>query len=276
MVVIAGVAFGALPIFARIAFGDGVDPFTLLALRFLVAGSVMTCITFIRGEKLPKGRTFVGLMLMGGVLYVGQSLSYFIAITKATVGLISLLLFLNPAIVTLLSVIFIKEKIGKWQWVALILAVTGTAFTIGGDVSGSAEGIALGFAAGIIYAIYITIGGFVTRNTSVLSSSAVIMISAFFSFGALTLINGVALPHTWIGWAGITGLSLISTVIAIVCFFRGVQLIGASKSAVLATTEPVTTISLAAVILYEPVMPIQMFGGALILISVVLLALLRK
>jgi drug/metabolite transporter (DMT)-like permease len=55
-----------------------------------------------------------------------------------------------------------------------------------------------------------------------------------------------------------------------------VQLIGASKSAVLATTEPVTTISLAAVILYEPVMPIQMFGGALILISVVLLALLRK
>lgn len=279
LVIIAGMAFGALPIFARIAYADGVDPFTLLFLRFLIAGSIMLIIALARHETFPRGKTLGGLMVMGGVLYVGQSLSYFIAITMASAGLISLLLFLNPGIVTALSALFFKEQITRLQLAALGLALLGSVLTIGGDTPSATSaipnnplGVVLGVTAGVIYAIYITVGGYFTRGLSILASSTVIMLSALVIFGAIALIRGPHLPQTAQGWLGIGGLALISSVVAIFCFFAGVQRVGAATGSMLATTEPVTTILLAALVLGEPILPMQVLGGSLILSAVLLLA----
>ena len=279
LVIIAGMAFGALPIFARIAYADGVDPFTLLFLRFLIAGSIMLIIALARHETFPRGKTLFGLIVMGGVLYVGQSLSYFIAITMASAGLISLLLFLNPGIVTVLSALFFKEQITRLQLAALGLALLGSVLTIGGDTPSVASatpnnplGVVLGVTAGVIYAIYITVGGYFTRGLSILASSTVILLSALVVFGVIALIRGPHLPQTAQGWFGIGGLALISSVVAIFCFFAGVQRVGAATGSMLATTEPVTTILLAALVLGEPILPMQVLGGSLILSAVLLLA----
>ncbi|MCW1968548.1 MAG: DMT family transporter [Anaerolineae bacterium] len=280
LVVIAGMAFGALPIFARIAYADGVDPFTLLFLRFLIAGTIMLAIALLRRDVFPRGKTLLGLMLMGSVLYVGQSLTYFIAITMASAGLISLLLFLNPGIVTLLSAVFFKEHITRLQWVALALALLGSGLTVGGDAPNSAAvatpnstlGIILGLSAGVIYAIYITVGGYFTRGISAVAASAVIMLSAFAVFAVITWVRGAHWPHSGWGWFGIGGLALVSSIVAIFCFFAGVQRVGAATGSMIATTEPVTTIVLAALVLGEPIAPIQALGGAFILSAVFLLA----
>lgn len=280
LVVIAGMAFGALPIFARIAYADGVDPFTLLFLRFLFAGIVMLGIALLRRNPFPRGKALLGLILMGSVLYVGQSLTYFIAITMASAGLISLLLFLNPGIVTLLSALFFKEHITRLQWVALALALLGSGLTVGGDAPNSAAvatpnsslGVILGLAAGLIYAVYITVGGYFMRGVSAMAASAVIMLSAFVVFAAITWVRGPHWPQSGWGWFGIGGLVAVSSVLAIFCFFAGVQRVGAATGSMLATIEPVTTITLAALVLGEPITLIQALGGAFILSAVLLLA----
>ena len=48
--------FGAMPIFARFAYADGVDLPSMLFLRFALAGALMAAIMFARGSHWPRGR----------------------------------------------------------------------------------------------------------------------------------------------------------------------------------------------------------------------------
>ena len=76
LALVSSVAFGAMALFARAAYAAGVTPITLLFLRFSIAALCMFVVVLARGERLPRGRTLLGLVLMGGVGYVGQSFSF--------------------------------------------------------------------------------------------------------------------------------------------------------------------------------------------------------
>src|SRR5579863_2489517 len=97
LIVISAISFGALPVFARLAYAAGATPTTVLLLRFALAALVMVCVMIARKIPFPRGYVLLGLVLMGGVGYVGQSLAYFTALTVASAGLVALLLYLYPA-----------------------------------------------------------------------------------------------------------------------------------------------------------------------------------
>ena len=158
MIAISATAFGLMPVFARFAYASGTNPLTVLFFRFTLAGLLMLVI--MAGKKLsfPRGKTLLGLILMGGLGYVGQSFSYFTALTYASASLVALLLYLYPALVTILAVLVLKERITKTQIVALGAALLGTALIIGFEISGQLAGILLGLSAAFIYSIYIIAG----------------------------------------------------------------------------------------------------------------------
>ena len=58
-----------------------------------------------------------------------------------------------------------------------------------------------------------------------------------------------------------------------VAFILGIRLLGASRGAILATLEPVVGVALAALLLGEHPGPLQLIGGALIIVAGVLLQL---
>ena len=62
---------------------------------------------------------------MGAIGYVGQSLCYMSALQYASAGLVALLLYLYPMLVTILSVLILKDKLTKWNGLALLLATAG-------------------------------------------------------------------------------------------------------------------------------------------------------
>jgi drug/metabolite transporter (DMT)-like permease len=66
------------------------------------------------------------------------------------------------------------------------------------------------------------------------------------------------------------GLAVVSTVIPILLQNVGMPEIGSSRAAVIGTFELVTTVILAALVLHDRIAPIQFFGGALIVASIVL------
>ncbi|WP_286880180.1 DMT family transporter, partial [Cupriavidus sp. UBA2526] len=70
------------------------------------------------------------------------------------------------------------------------------------------------------------------------------------------------------GWLALVAIALVSTVLAILTFFAGLQRLGASKASMLSTLEPVVTVVLAAVLLGEHIGPTQAVGGGLILAGV--------
>jgi drug/metabolite transporter (DMT)-like permease len=271
LIIVSGISFGAAAIFARFAYEAGTNPITLLFLRFGIASVCMLFITLLRSTSFPRGRILLGLMLMGAVGYFGQSFCYFTALTFTSAGLVALLLYLYPAIVTVLAVVVLREPVSTLKTAALILALAGTALTIGSVGGGKPLGIVLSLGAAFIYSVYILVGSKIIEQGTAIPSSTVIITSAAVMYGGLIAIKGASFPTTWSGWASVSAVALISTVLAVVTFLAGLERVGPTNAATLSTIEPVVTVILAALVLDEAITPLRITGGMMILLAVILL-----
>ncbi|MFB3885900.1 MAG: DMT family transporter [Thermodesulfobacteriota bacterium] len=271
LIIISAVSFGAAAVFARFAYEAGTDPITLLFLRFGISSLCILLLTLARGAKFPRGRTLLGLILMGALAYFGASFCYFTALTFTSAGLVALLLYLYPAIVTILAVVVLKEQVSTLKIAALALALVGTAFTIGPAGGGKSAGVILALGAAFLYSVYILVGSKIIEQGRATPASAVIITTAAVMFGSLIAIKGASFPTTWFGWLSVSAIALISTVLGIVTFLAGLERLGPTNAAMLSTIEPVVTVVLAALVLDEAITPLRVAGGVMILLAVILL-----
>ncbi len=267
---ISAAAFASLFVFGRYAYADGVDIYTFLVFRFGISAIMMGTIMLLRREAFPKGKTLLMLIGMGAIGYVGQSFSYLTAIRYASAGLVALLLYLYPIFVAILSSIFLHEKITPYVVIALAVALAGTALTVSPE-GGQLPGILLALFAASIYSVYIIVGSQVIHQVSPWQSSTVIFASAALVYGTITIFSGPHLPATAAGWQAIAGVIVIATVIPVITFLAGIRIIGPTNASMLSTIEPVVTVILAAFLFKEKLSPITLFGGALILIAVIMI-----
>jgi len=272
LIIISAASFGVMPIFARLAYNAGAEPITVLFLRFTIAAVVMNLIMVLGRTAYPRGLILLELILLGAICYVGESLAYFLALKMTSAGLVALLLYIYPALVTALSAIFLKEHLTRIKIVALFLALSGTALTLRISGGGSLLGILLGIAAAVDYAIYILLGSRIVRRSGPIGSTTVIIMSTAGVYAGIVAIRGMTYPATSTGWIAIIAIALISTVLAFVTFFAGLKRIGPTGASTLSTFEPIVAVVLAAIVLGETISPYQVFGGILILAAVVLLA----
>lgn len=270
LIAISAASFGTLAIFGRYAYAEGVDTFTLLFLRFGLAASFMTLILILRREPFPRGKILAQLIGMGAIGYVGQSFLYMTAIRYASAGLVALLLYLYPFFVAILSMTFLRETLTRAKIIALVLALTGAALTVG-PVSGQLIGALMAIAAALIYSVYIIVGAGVMKRVSPVQSSTVIFASAGAVYGLFALFNGTHFPATNPGWLVVAGIIFISTVIPVTAFLAGLERIGPTNAAMLSTLEPVVTVTLASWLFGEVLQPLVLIGGGLILAAVVIL-----
>jgi len=90
LVAVSAASLGTLAIFARIAYGAGGEPVAVLLARNALAGAVLVGLMLAGRYAWPRGRILGGLVGLGGIGYVGQSLTFFSALTLASAGLVSL------------------------------------------------------------------------------------------------------------------------------------------------------------------------------------------
>ncbi len=266
---ISGATFGTLLIFGRFAYASGLDVATMMFIRFTIAGIIMLAWMLIRRESLPKGKTLLLLVGMGGLGYFGQAYCYMSSIQYASAGLAVLLLYLYPLFVTILSVIFLKSRLTLVKVLALALAITGTALTANPQ-GGQLPGVLLAISSALIYAIYIVVGSGVMQKVSAVQSSTVVFLSAGVSFGILTAFQGPHLPDNATGWQAIAGIVVVATLIPVSTFLAGLKIVGPTDASLLSTLEPVVTLILAVLVLHETIQPLMLLGGGLILAAVIL------
>lgn len=277
-VALSAAAFGAMAIFGRYAYAAGVDVLGLLIVRFAIGGVILAAIARRRRVAWPRGRRLAPLVAMGALGYVGQSFCYFSALQHAQASLVALLLYLYPAFVTLLAAWCLGERLTRAKAVALVLCVAGSALMVGGG-HGEPLGIALALAAAVIYSLYIVGGTKATRGVDPLATTAIICLSATATLVAIAVVRTAAFgapprwPATAGGWASMLAIALVSTVAAMLAFFAGLERLGAARTSMLSTLEPVVTVALAALLFGEALSPLQWVGGLAILAAV--LALVR-
>ena len=262
-----------MAIFGVWAFRDGTSIWALLVVRFSIAAVLLGALMRLRGIRIPPFRRSVVLAAMGGLGYVGQSFCYFLALQHAQAGLVALLLYLYPTLVVVLAAIFLRERLTVAVLAALVLALAGTSLVVGGG-SGRPLGVVLAVGAAVIYSVYITVGVRATAGLDPLAVATVVCASAAVvsALGALAqTLRGAAptFPGSSAGWAALLAIAVVCSVLAILAFFAGLQRLGAARTAVLSTLEPVVTVGLAAWLLAESMSAMQVVGGVLVLVAVV-------
>lgn len=272
LVAVSAASFGAMAVFARLAYEDGADVTAVLFLRFAMAATCMAGLLRARRLPWPRGRSLAGLAALGGIGYVGQSLSYFTALTLASASLVALLLYAYPAIVTLVSTLVLGAPLGPTRGLALVVALTGTTLTIGPELDGEVLGIVLGLAAAVIYSGYILAGSRLAPEAGALPAATVVMTSAALVYAAVVAVQRPTFPSTTGSWLAVAGIAVISTVVAVTTFFAGMERVGPADASMLSTLEPVVTVVLAAAVLDERIGAVQLAGGLLTLLAVLVLA----
>jgi drug/metabolite transporter (DMT)-like permease len=273
LVVGSACCFGTLGVFGKLAYRLGLTTPQLLSYRFGLAALLLWLAAAITHQGLPPRRSLLGLAIMGGAGYVGQSGSYFSALHFIPASTNALLLYTFPVAVTLLAALLFHESLGWMKLGAVGLAFLGTMLVVEAQLRAAAPiGIALGLGSAAFYSGYILYGSRLLPGLPPVSATAVIMTSAATVWTVYASINGqLAVDWTLPRLSLIASFAVVGTTIPVLTFILGLRLVGPSRAAILSTFEPASTVLLAVIILGELANPIQYVGGALILASVVLL-----
>lgn len=272
MVLVSATGFGTLAIFAKLGYASGLGTEQLLAFRFLLAAIGMWVLAMVFGQsplRLAR-KQLLTLLALGAIVYTGQSLTYFIALRSLPASLVVLIAYIYPSLVVVAGWLFLKRAVSAWYAVALAASFLGVALLVGGAHFTLAWALVFAIASPIIYTGYILIGERVMSSVPAVAASAVIMSGAAVAFCLLAVLNHqLALPRNAGGWAVGVGIALFPTMIAISLFMAGLPRIGAARAALLSTWEPVVTVLLAVLVLGDRLTIVQLAGGALVLLAVI-------
>lgn len=105
------------------------------------------------------------------------------------------------------------------------------------------------------------------------AAAALMTTATAFAFTTLALVTGSSLSPRDIpadAWLPLLGLGILATAVAIQTFYAGVTRVGGARASIISTVEPVYTIVLAMVLFNESLEPVQVGGGVLVLVAVIL------
>ncbi|MFD1002517.1 DMT family transporter [Ohtaekwangia kribbensis] len=286
LIALAGaICFSTKAIFVKLAYRDtGIDAITLLALRMLFSLPffVVSAAFASRKEGNVKftSKQWVIVAVVGLLGYYISSLLDFLGLQYISAGMERLILFIYPTLVLLMSAIFFKQKINKYQWLALIITYVGLALAFYSEVDWTAEqnndfylGAVLIFSCAITYALYIVGSGQIIPQVG----------AAKFNSYAMTFASvGVLLHYAIASDTSLFNLSprvyfysvmmaLVSTVIPSYLVTEGIKRIGSDNAAIVGSIGPMSTILQAYILLHEPVFVLQIVGTILILAGILLI-----
>jgi DME family drug/metabolite transporter len=202
---------------------------------------------------------------------------YINAVSMTGMGVAAVLMYTAPVWVTLSSALFMRESIGRRKWIALFLAVFGTGL-VGRvyDLEGlrvNFLGLMAGVGAGLGYGSYILFSKSAARRgynpwtilTYALGIGALFLLPTQHPSELVRIMTspGILL---WL-----FGIGLLPTIGGGLAFNAALHRIPASNASIVATLEPVIASGLGWVIFAEQFDLLQMFGGGLIVLAVVLL-----
>ena len=232
----------------RLAVGE-VSPMAITCLRWLLSASMLLA---MQGRTLaaewpaiaPRWRT---LLWMGCVGYTGfNALFYFAAHYTSGVNL-AIIQGSLPIFVLAGGLLFMGARINVWQAAGVAMTVAGVvAVAARGDFGvlaslGFSLGDVLGLMACFVYAIYtLALPGRPPVSTlSFLTALACAAAVSSLPLYAAEIALGQSKWPTSRGWIIIAYIAVFPSLLAQVCFIRGVELIGPERAGVFTNLVPV-------------------------------------
>lgn len=276
-VLLAGMGFGFLGVFGRLAFQSGLSVGELLTFRFIIAGLILLVGLLVSKPRLIllSKKSLVTSILLGLFGYAVFSTLYFKSIEGVSVALAALLLFTFPLFVNLGAHFILKERMSRLQVLSLGLACLGLAVLLWGPiVVNSLPAVLYALTAAVTYSAYVLISGRYQKDVHPLSSSFYVIISAalalfIFHQPSLTKFFDLTTTQQFL----ILGIAIVSTIAPLTLFLAGLQRLSSAKASVVVMIEPVVAALAAWFILDEKLSPLQITGAVVVVMALVLNAL---
>lgn len=283
VVFVSSIAFSTKAILVKLAYRQGVDSVSLLALRFGFSAPFFAYGAFgarWRAARPPAAlarRDVFALIALGVLGYYLASLSDFIGLRYISAGLERLILFVYPTLVVVIEAALFKTRLQRRQTLALLVTYAGILFAFRGELgnlgSDVPRGAAWVFGSALTYAIYLVGAGRMVPKLGPQRFTALALLSA----------TGAVLLHACLSGATLVGLppaaygigfvmALLATVLPAFLLARGIALLGSGPAAIVSTVGPVSTIVLASLVLQEAFSATQLFGTALVVAGATLVA----
>lgn len=272
--------FSAKAIVVKLAYRYAVDAETLLALRMLMAAPFFAAALWwtSRGATKLTGREHALLFVIGILGYYAASYFDFLGLQYISVALERLILYLNPTLVLLLSVVVLGRPVSRFDLIALVLSYGGILLVFWHDVRLDAGGVLLGavlvFGSAVCYAGYLVLSGELVRKVGAIRLTAYAMCVATggvcLQFALMRPLANLA-QHAPVLWLSVVN-ALLCTVLPVFATMMAVARIGAGSVALAGMIGPVSTIALGYLFLGEAISGWQLAGTVLVLAGVFVLS----
>lgn len=271
-VLLSAVGFGTIGIFAKVAYGAGVDAPLLLSLRFLVAGAALWIFFLLFNRNVIR----IGLKdllicaALGLAGYGIFSTLTFEAFELLPASVVGPLFFSYPPFVLLIDWVLTKERPDWRLSMGAMIILSGIAVAVHSSLSdGSVVGLLLALGGAGWYAAYVV----ATRRlmVNVRPQTVALYVTSFAAVG-FWLMGGPVISrlHLVTGWTWVVVLAigLVSTVMALLSFFYGLEKLGSAEASQIGAFELPLSLALSAFVLREQISLPLLAGTALILTGI--------
>jgi drug/metabolite transporter (DMT)-like permease len=293
LVLASAVGFGIAGTISRLAAEAGVSTIGFITWRAVLASVVIVALlvpmVLIGRTVLPRRRQLaridVTLLAVVTAIAAMVNLAMFIAFSRVPIGVAMICFYLYPGIVTLGAVRIYHEPLDRRRGSALLVGFGGLVLVLAPSIAASVSGIdlvgvSLALAAAVLQAANVLMmgRGFGAIPTTV-TAFALNAVSAV-AYLAIALIVGPAAASLAVPGDHALLLVVVAGTVAAaaptLASVAGIRMLGSARSAILMMLEAVVGVTMAAIFLSERPAPIQVLGGAAVLVAGAILQLPRR
>ncbi len=263
---------GWAPILGKLAYAQGVTPFTLAAFRTLVAVFLLWAwYLLLRREWLSRLNwgELVGCIAVGAINGIG-SLLYYSGLSRLDASLAS---FLNT-LYLLWVVLFLAasgQPVGRLTLVRMGLAIGGV-YLLTGGARGEPNwlGAMLMVASAATFGWHLVMGQWLLADVPSQAATPYILTSMAATVGLARALQGKPVEAISSGgWGAIIALGA-TTAVSRLLMFAGLRRLGGIETALISLLELLVSLGLAFLLLGERMTPLQWVGGGVLIFSVLL------
>ncbi|MBD2103527.1 DMT family transporter [Leptolyngbya sp. FACHB-261] len=256
-----------------------IGPFSAAFCRYAIATLLLLFLTIKLEGGLPrlKRQQLLPVIALGLSGIFAYNAFFFLGLQTVEASRASLIVTTNPTVIALSAALVFRDKLTRSKWAGILTALLGAALVItrGNPQALLAQGISSGdlFLLGCVasWTVYTLVGKrlMVTLSPFAATTYACLVGTPLFLIPAIQ----EGLLQEWQTfslsvWLGILYLAVLGTVVAFCWYYEGLKAIGPTKAAIFINLVPVVAVTLAALLLNEPLTPVLLLGGLLVLIGV--------
>ena len=248
-------------------------------LRYCIAA--ITLLTLLRVRegaiRLPRGDV-VKILALGALGFGCYQILWPVALQSIPAGDSALLIATTPVMTALLAMAVGADTPNAVKLIGAFISFSGVALVIAAGqglvLGASLVGDLLTLVAAACWAVYTVFGATILRRHSPLITTTWAILAGAVFLAPVGIAQLSTADLSMVGPAVVLALVYSGTLaagFANVVIFNGVKLLGPTRVNALQFLVPALAVGMAAIFLSEPIRPIQLVGGAIILAGVALL-----